>query len=84
MNENRVTEGRHVLPLSGTSEITYGSLTVEVTASVRLLFAASLTLYCLSLFSKIILTLFSLVTITVMTISSSVSSSWLFLSYQRY
>ena len=30
LNENRVAEGRHILPLSGASDITYGSLTVEV------------------------------------------------------
>ena len=53
LNENRVTEGRHILPLSGTSEVTYGSLTVEVTSSVSSLkIAAILTLYCMSLFFK--------------------------------
>lgn len=30
LNESCVTEGRHTLPLTGTSDITYGSLNVEV------------------------------------------------------
>ena len=30
LNENCLAEGRHILPLSGASDITYGSLTVEV------------------------------------------------------
>ena len=35
LSENRVTEGRHILALTGTSGTTYGSLTVEVTLRIR-------------------------------------------------
>ena len=30
-SENSVTEGRHILPLTGATKTTYGSITVEVT-----------------------------------------------------
>jgi len=37
MNESIVTQGRHILPLTGLSSTTYGSLTVEVLPSFCLL-----------------------------------------------
>jgi len=39
LNDNRLTEGRHILPLTGSldSYTTYGSLTVEVKLNYRLI-----------------------------------------------